>query len=543
MKKNKKSILLVIILTIVIIIGGIGASFFYYKRTIKKIKNSYNETVITKTKINLYDSKKINIGTIEKGFILPLESIKKIGFNNRFFQIKNTPYYVYYKDVEKSKKTTNSESNYLLFNKNIISDNVELLENDKVVITLNKIDMPILSLDDNNYYVSFLNKVLTIKKSKFIKEKDVKNTEDKEADHISVLYYEKVEEKCNEYICTTTEKLKNQLNKLKENGFYTIDTDTYKKYLNGNVRLKEKAVYIITNDINDQVKNAMNETKLLVNKLEETDNFKFNSTNKTSNKESDKNSINRYALKSYSNDDNVIRMANGEEVYEAPPVINSGQGIPVLNYHFFYDSSIGEWCEESICLDTSKFRQHLQYLKDNNYKALTMNEFVRWMYGEIDLPEKSVLITIDDGAAGTGKHNGNKLIPLLEEYKMHATLFLITGWWGIENYQSEYLDIQSHTHDMHQYGSCGRGQINCATYEEAMQDLANSISVVKNTDSFCFPFYMTSETSLRAVKNSGFKVAFVGGSVKAKRTNNKWLIPRYPIHSDITMNQFINMVN
>ena len=541
MKKNKKTLLVVLLLTIFIIVGCVGVSLFYYKRTIKKIKESYSETVSTKTKINLYDSKKRNIGTIEKDFLLPLDNIKKIGFSKRFFKIKNTDYYVYYKDVVKSKETTNTDNNYLLFNKNIISNNVELLENDKVVITLNKIDMPILSLDENNYYVSFLNKVLTIKKNKNIKEKDVKNTEEKEADHVSVLFYEKVEESCNEHICTTTEKLKNQLNKLKENGFYTIDTNTYKKYLEGNVRLKEKAIYITATDINDQIKNVTNEVGLLINKVEETDNFKFNSTNKTSNKDSDKNSINRYALKSYSNDDNVIRMANGEDVYEAPPVINSNQGIAVLNYHFFY--SDGEGCNEAICLNTNKFREQLQYLKDNNFKTLTMEEFTKWMYGEIDLPEKSVLLTIDDGAMGTGKHNGNKLIPLLEEYKMHATLFLITGWWKKENYISEYLDIQSHTHDMHQYGSCGRGQINCATYEEALQDLKNSLTVADNNNSFCFPFYMTSETSLRAVKDAGFKIAFVGGNTKARRTNNKWLIPRYPIQSDITLNQFINIVN
>ena len=96
---------------------------------------------------------------------------------------------------------------------------------------------------------------------------------------------------------------------------------------------------------------------------------------------------------------------------------------------------------------------------------------------------------------------------------------------------------------MHQYGTCGRGQINCNGYDAAMADLKNSIDVVKNTDSFCFPFYMTSETSLKAVKDSGFKLAFVGGNVQAKRTNNKFLIPRYPIMSDITLNQFINKIS
>ena len=38
-------------------------------------------------------------------------------------------------------------------------------------------------------------------------------------------------------------------------------------------------------------------------------------------------------------------------------------------------------------------------------------------------------------------------------------------------------------------------------------------------------------------------MSFVGGNVKAKRTNDKFLIPRYPILSDITMNQFISKIS
>ncbi|MBR5369909.1 MAG: polysaccharide deacetylase family protein [Bacilli bacterium] len=235
-------------------------------------------------------------------------------------------------------------------------------------------------------------------------------------------------------------------------------------------------------------------------------------------------------------------MANGEELKQSTDDEVNRQSVPVLNYHFFYVKE-KETCNESICLETSKFREQLQYLKDNNFKTLTMEEFRKWMYGEIEIPSKSILLTVDDGALGTGKHNGNYLNPILEEYKLNATLFLITGWWDIENYRGDYLDIQSHTNDMHQYGTCGRGQINCNGYEAAKQDLAISLAVVQNNDSFCFPFYMTSSESLRAVKDVGFKLAFVGGNVDAKRTNNKWLVPRYPIQSDITLNQFINKVN
>ena len=96
---------------------------------------------------------------------------------------------------------------------------------------------------------------------------------------------------------------------------------------------------------------------------------------------------------------------------------------------------------------------------------------------------------------------------------------------------------------MHQYGSCGRGQINCATYDQAMKDLKDSIAVVGDKTSFCFPFYYYSDTSLKAVKDAGFQLAFVGGNRKATRNNNKFLVPRYPIHSDITLQQFINIVS
>jgi hypothetical protein len=54
---------------------------------------------------------------------------------------------------------------------------------------------------------------------------------------------------------------------------------------------------------------------------------------------------------------------------------------------------------------------------------------------------------------------------------------------------------------------------------------------------------MYSNTSLQAVKDVGFKLSFVGGMRKSSRKDNKYLIPRYPIHSDISLDQFISYVS
>ena len=241
--------------------------------------------------------------------------------------------------------------------------------------------------------------------------------------------------------------------------------------------------------------------------------------------------------------DEYIKMAEGQDIKDSGP-INTAKEIAVVNYHFFFSSEKGESCNESICLDTKKFEEQLKWLQENHYKTLTINEFADWKDGYIELPEKSVLLTIDDGAMGTGKHNGNKLIPLLEKYKEHATLFLITGWWSLSNYQSPYLDVQSHTHNLHFEARCadGRGMVACSDYKTVKADLEQSLKILGDKTSFCFPFYSSDSESLQALKELGFRVAFVGGNVKATRSQNNLLITRYPILNDISLQEFISIV-
>ncbi len=550
--KRKKVLIPVSIFIIILIVSITIYSIITYNKVLKlDIRNHYNKYLITTQKTNLYDKNNKIIGSISKDFKLTMTNVND--FSNKYFKIKDTDYYIYYKDLKKIKNIdkTSKNENHLVFNKNIkTKDKIILYKDNKKVLELDQgLNLPIEFIEDDEYNVYYLNNLLQIKKNKNIKEINKDNTKEIEADYISVIHYENINETCNDYNCITTNSIKEQINKLKENGYYTITLDEYRDYLAGNIRLKEKAILLTTSNQNDYINSINTELGTHIELITNDSDLKFNSTNKKSTKESDKNQIDRYQIKSYSTIDNILKMANGEEVVEQEPVKvttstnTKGQGIAVLNYHFFYDPNLGESCNEGICLTVQKFREHLDYLKNNGFKTLKMEEFTKWMYGEIQLPEKSVLITIDDGAMGTGKHNGNKLIPLLEEYKMNATLFLIAGWWDLGNYISPYLDVQSHTYDMHQYGTCGRGQLNCQPYEEVKADLEKSVEIIGNKNSFCFPFYYSSERSIQAVKDVGFRIAFVGGNRKATQSNNKYLIPRYPIHSNITLERFIDIVN
>lgn len=250
-----------------------------------------------------------------------------------------------------------------------------------------------------------------------------------------------------------------------------------------------------------------------------------------------------YKVKDSSNNENSIKRT--VNVISKQSV---NQKVAVLNYHFFYDSSRETCSGGSNCLDINEFKKQLDYLKNNNYKTLKMSEFRDWMYGKIEIPEKSVLITIDDGGMGTGKQNGDYLGQILDEYKMYGTLFLITGWWDISNYKGHnYLEIESHTNDMHNEGWCDgvtRGaRMLCQNNEQVLTDLKKSIEIIGSKKAFCFPFYAYDDRTINLVKEAGFELAFIGGGYKASRNTDKWHVPRYQVLKTTSLDSFISMVS
>lgn len=555
-KRDKKKIVIVSIsISLVVIVSVFGViKYRNYRQKIEReeliedIKKYYSKYVVVKKKTNLYhkDLKKVGVVEEENDF----EIVKSKDKDFPYYQIKDTDLYLYYKDVRKEKelKKTNQYENYIDLNKVVTTKkNVKLYLDDKKAITLNQpIEATIKFINGEDYYIHYLGQIYHLNKQEVKEVKEVENSSVEEADYISILNYNTVANQCSNTDCVSVKKIEEQLNYLNAEGYYSINLKEYKNWLSGNLRLKKKAIFLISSTETEEVKSLNEKYHHMINLVTTNEEIKFVDNNNKTTRESKLDNLSRYIMKTTTSLEDFKKMVAGEHVEEIKKLNTSNQNgprIPVLNYHFFYDAGAGEICNENICLDTGVFRQHLNYLRDNNYKTLTIEEYRAWLYNEIELPEKSVLITIDDGALGTGKHNGNKLIPILEEYNMHATLFLITGWWDINNYRSKNLDVESHTYDMHSTGPCGKAQMICASHDELVNDLQKSISVTGSTKAFCFPFYTFDEEAINAVREVGFQMAFVGGNRKSSRSDNKYKIPRYPIHKTTTMDSFIKMVN
>ncbi|MBR3523487.1 MAG: polysaccharide deacetylase family protein [Bacilli bacterium] len=338
----------------------------------------------------------------------------------------------------------------------------------------------------------------------------------KAKDSVSIMYYKNIGN-CETETCTSESLFNMQLMYLKSMNYETITLEDFLKWQNNEKEINDKSVLIIVENKSENLDNILKTYNYQINYFENFD-VRYIDFNKAATKDDTADNEPIYLIKDNMLADKYKEIIDGKSFAEEFDYSETATKVPVLNYHFLN-------CNEIICLSPEMFEQHLIYMKENGYKTLTVQEFIDWKEGKIDLPKKSVLITFDDGGAGTSRINGNYLIPLLEKYDMHATLFLITSFWDIHDYISPNLEIESHTDAIHDGGACTY-KARYMSVEEIKADMQKSIDIVNSHKIFAYPCYYYNDNFIEALKELGFKEAFIGENVSVRRGNNDFLLPR-----------------
>ena len=310
--------------------------------------------------------------------------------------------------------------------------------------------------------------------------------------------------------------IQNNNNNLKKESLIKEINNHYNKFVKTN---KETKLY---NENNEEVGTVGKDVELSLNKenivtndktlfYDDNDNLIY-SFNKSYNlpiiiKDTDKYGVefNNRLLYVKKNDVKEINKNNNTDK-------KNSSGIAVLNYHAFYDENNAEEkanCTTEICHSKKQFKSQLNLIKEKDMLTLQMKEVEMYIDGKVQLP-KSVLITIDDGP------KTKIAVDLLTEYKMYATIFLVTSWFDEkEYYKTDYIELHSHTHNMHDGGKCPGGQggaIKCLPEEEIQKDLKQSREELNGSTVFCYPFYEYNDYSIKMLKQAGFTMAFIGES-------------------------------
>jgi len=107
----------------------------------------------------------------------------------------------------------------------------------------------------------------------------------------------------------------------------------------------------------------------------------------------------------------------------------AAQSAVILLYHH-----VAEDTPPSTSISPANFDAHLRYLRDNDFNIIPLDRMIDSLRSGQSLPDKSVVITFDDGYSSIF----DEAFPMLESYGYPFTLFLSTGPIddGLSNYMT-----------------------------------------------------------------------------------------------------------
>ena len=253
--------------------------------------------------------------------------------------------------------------------------------------------------------------------------------------------------------------------------------------------------------------------------------------------------INDYEGKYYVEYNDMLVSVKKEEVkelqdYKIGESKKNQSKITTLAYHRVYDTS-DKCTDKYICLKKETFDKQMKYLSENNYFTLNLEELYMYLNGNIMI-EKGVVITFDDGYLYKAADE------VLDKYKLNGTMFVISGdfsdYTPFKNLKA--IDVQSHTHTLHKNYVCSGGNqggaILCASKDKIVSDLKKSVeSLGVEPFGLAYPFYDYNDNAISALKEVGFKLAFVGrAGAEGKSTpkvTNLYKIPRMTVWEESVM--------
>lgn len=219
-------------------------------------------------------------------------------------------------------------------------------------------------------------------------------------------------------------------------------------------------------------------------------------------------------------------------------------GLPICMYHYVYDPSNPPANPDSNYISTDNLAAEMEYLSENGYYFPTWQEVRDYVDGRLLLPEKSIVLTFDDGP-----NYMEPGIPILEKYKTPATSFVIASYWDTKEYlytySSDYLRFESHSYMMHQGGgSIGHGGIYTSmSEEEVLDDLRKSFEICGNHDAFAYPFGDYTVEGCATLEEAGLLCAVTTENARCFPGDNPYLLPRVRMLGGQSLEEFISLVN
>jgi peptidoglycan/xylan/chitin deacetylase (PgdA/CDA1 family)/uncharacterized protein YraI len=218
------------------------------------------------------------------------------------------------------------------------------------------------------------------------------------------------------------------------------------------------------------------------------------------------------------------------------PAAGGPREIPVLMYHSIQQTP-GEYQ-----ITAWQVEEQLAWLAANGYTTITSSELLAWMAYGAPLPDKPIMITIDDGNASDWL-----FLELLERHEMKGVFFLPS--------YAQLSPAQIRT--LHRGGEvCGHSVshrfLATLTYEEQYYEVAENkrfLDEVLSEEATCFayPFGSYNGLTTSVVIESGYLIAYDFNSrydlMPLDGSLNRWHIDRINVSGHYTLADFIAVID
>lgn len=231
----------------------------------------------------------------------------------------------------------------------------------------------------------------------------------------------------------------------------------------------------------------------------------------------------------------------------AATAVNKNAQVICLCYH-----NIDDHGSKALTISVAEFRRELEEIKKNGFSVIPMQDFLAWRRGEKSIPNKSCIITIDDGWVSAYTNAW----PILKELNYPFTLFIYinyvgTGgksmtWDQLAEMRDAGVDIESHTYSHSDLKKPG-GLVDKKAAEGIRKDVAElgmdgwlrkeiigSKQVLEKQlgikcNVFAYPFGRWSPKAVEIVKEAGYEAAFTVYGQQLHPSSPAELLGRYAV--------------
>ncbi len=207
--------------------------------------------------------------------------------------------------------------------------------------------------------------------------------------------------------------------------------------------------------------------------------------------------------------------------------------VPVVMYHHVQPLDMSDLLgHKALTLDSTIFDEQMQYLSEHGYKALAAEDLVHALQNRQPLPEKSIIITIDDGY----DDNYTYAFMTAKKYHMIMNFMIPTGLIGKSGYMqwdhlkemhaNPYARIYNHTTSHAPLGLITKEQI-MMEVKTANEQLAAELGL--DNKIVTYPYGSYDDEAVKDLKELGMTAAFTTDMGTEHCLSNIMQLPRLRI--------------